>query len=57
MANVKLRIDTFQTISPDEVEKSREMDHGYKSDRAWLEKHIFWAVRNGRGIEITPLVE
>ena len=57
MANVKLRIDTFQTISPDEVETSREMDHGYKSDRAWLEKHIFWAVRNGRGIEITPLVE
>ena len=57
MANVKLRIDTFQTISPDEVETSREMDHGYKSDRAWLEKHIFWAVRNGRGIEITPLEE
>ena len=57
MANVKLRIDTFQTISPDEVETSREMDHGYKSDRAWLEKHIFWAVRNGRGVEITPVGE
>jgi hypothetical protein len=56
MANVKLRIDTFQAAAPDEVETSREIDHGYKNDRAWLDKHLFWAVRNGRGVEITPLV-
>lgn len=57
MANVKLRVDTFQVAAPDDIETSRDIDHVYKMDRQWLVKHLFWAVRNGRGVEITPLVE
>lgn len=55
MANFKLRVETFLIADPDTVETSREIDHGYKMDRAWLEKHLFWAVRNDRGVEIRPI--
>lgn len=55
MAIVKVRIDTFLTSDPDEVETSRDIDHGRRSDREWLEKHVFWALRNDRGVEITPV--
>lgn len=52
---MKLRVDTFQTANPDEVEFSRDIDYKFKSDREWLNKHICWAIHNGRGVEVTPL--
>lgn len=57
MSIVKIRVDTFHLSDLDEIESSRDIDHGRRSDREWLEKHVFWALRNERGVEITPLVE
>jgi hypothetical protein len=52
-----VKIDTFHVADPDEVETSRLISHDDDIHRRWLEKHIFWAVRNGRGVEITPVGE
>jgi hypothetical protein len=56
MAIVKIRVDTFHINDPDEIESSRDLDHGRGSDREWLQRHMFWALRNDRGVEISPVV-
>jgi hypothetical protein len=56
MAALNLTITTFQLSDPETEESCREIDHNDPLHRTWLQKHIFWAVRNGRGVEISARV-
>jgi hypothetical protein len=38
-----------------EVDSVKEIDHGDKSDRIWLGRHCFWAIRNGLKVSTEPL--
>jgi hypothetical protein len=57
----KVRILTHSldmTSSPSPIAKSFEsekiIDHNNSSDRKWLSSHLFWAMRNGRRVIMTP---
>lgn len=49
---VSVEVNTFLTVDPDTIENTRVVDHNDPLHRAWLAKHIHWALRNGRGVEI-----
>lgn len=51
---MKVRIETYLGES-EEPESERVIDHDDSLHRQWLGKHIFWAVRNGRAVTITPV--
>jgi hypothetical protein len=48
-----VEVTTFLAVDPDTVETTRTIDHNDSLHRAWLEKHMHWALRNGRGVEVT----
>ena len=37
-------------------ETERTINHGDGIHRQWLEKHLFWAIRNNRTVTIEPEV-
>lgn len=37
------------------LESEKVIDHDNSSDRKWLGGHCFWAMRNDRRVETTPL--
>lgn len=51
-APVHVEVKTFTNADPETIETSRVIDHNDSLHRAWLEKHMHWALRNDRGIEI-----
>lgn len=44
-------------VAKDEKEQEFRIDHRSREDREKLEKHMYWAFRNGRGIVIRPIWE
>lgn len=40
-----------------DVEQTRLINFAHKSDRIWLEKHMFWAAYNGVKIGFDPVNE
>lgn len=40
------------TFNGDEEESHRELDFNSSDAQTWLRKHMYWAVMNGRVIEI-----
>lgn len=53
---IMLTVRVFNPVN-DEIEDERTVDHADKMARIWLGKHLFWAIRNGYGVEIEPLVQ
>lgn len=53
---VNIIVMTFNDNS-DEPESERSINHSDSLHRQWLEKHLFWSVRNGRTITIEPVGE
>lgn len=51
-----INVTTFRTDDPDTVETTHDIDHNDLIHRKWLVRHIFWALRNGRGVELSPRV-
>jgi hypothetical protein len=37
------------------VEQTRIIDHGNKEEREWLNKHCYWAFRNGKAVTSVPI--
>jgi len=44
-----------KNLETDEITDERQFDHGSDSDRRWLGSHIFWALRNNHGVQISPV--
>lgn len=40
-----------------EIENIRDIDHDDDSDRRWLAKHSWWALRSGRSVTTYPVKE
>lgn len=38
----------------DEPESERVIDHADGIHREWLQRHIFWSMRNGREVHLIP---
>lgn len=45
------------TVDPKtgDEESRKTADYGNQEARLWLERHIFWAWYNGKGVAINPL--
>lgn len=52
---VNATVTTFIGDS-EEAESERNINHADGLHRKWLEKHLFWALRNGRTVTIEPEV-
>lgn len=45
-------------LSDDEEQPARKIvNHANHSDRVWLGSHIYWALRNGKGVAVRPFTE
>lgn len=44
-------------IETNKITDARTINHNNDSDRRWLGSHIFWALRNGHGVQLTPMKE
>lgn len=51
-----ITVTTFTAADPDTVETTHDIDHNDVIHRNWLTRHMFWALRNNRGVEISPRV-
>lgn len=51
-----ITVTTFETSDPDTVETTHDIDHNDLIHRKWLNRHMFWALRNGRGVELSPRI-
>lgn len=51
-----ITVTTFHTSDPDTVETTHDIDHNDLIHRKWLNRHMFWALRNGRGVELSRRV-
>lgn len=51
-----IEVNTFDPAT-DVVEQSKRIDHNNSRDRRWLGRHCFWALRNGKGVECSPVEE
>lgn len=54
--SILCNVETWNCAS-DEMEQSFQIDHRSRADREKLEKHMYWAFRNGRGVVIRPVWE
>jgi len=52
-----IRVETFHTDDPYTVETTHDIDHNDPIHRKWLNRHMFWALRNKRGVELSPKVQ
>lgn len=41
----------------DQPPHTKQIDHNNTSDRKWLAKHCFWAMRNGHSVYTAPVME
>jgi hypothetical protein len=51
-----ITVTTFHIDDPDTAETTHDIDHNDVIHRNWLTRHMFWALRNNRGVEISPRV-
>lgn len=51
---LNVEIVTVDLVTHEE-EQNRTINFGNPHDRAWLEKHQFWAVYNNKGIAFNPI--
>jgi hypothetical protein len=49
-----ITVTTFLVNDPDTAETTHNIDHNDPIHRNWLNRHMFWALRNGRGVELCP---
>ena len=54
MKSIKVYVETYCDDS-DTPEAEREIDHADALHRRWLEKHVYWALRNQREVVIKPI--
>ncbi len=52
-APINVTVETYLPNSED-PESERTINHADNLHRQWLEKHTFWAMRNGREVVIRP---
>ena len=55
MNRVPVEVITRNTNDPDEAPRRRLINHAIDSDRRWLGKHAYWALRNGYAVNTVPL--
>lgn len=55
MPRIPVEIITRNIKNPDESPRFRIINHGEDSDRRWLGKHSYWAIRNGFSTTSRPL--
>lgn len=53
---VPLTVETYFGDG-DEPESERVIDHGDGIHREWLQRHVFWSMRNGREVHLRPGTE
>jgi len=49
-----IEVITVEPATGEEISR-RTADYGAKSTRQWLEKHVFWAWYQGKGVAINPI--
>lgn len=55
--SIKVMVETYSLDAPetDTPDSERVIDHADGIHRQWLEKHIFWGIRNNREIRVYPI--
>jgi hypothetical protein len=54
---IPVEVITRNIVDLDEPPRRRLIDHTEDSDRRWLGKHAYWAMRNGYAVNTAPLTD
>lgn len=53
---LNIHVETYNPVD-DEITASRDINYNDPLHRQWFTKHMYWALMNGMGIEVSPVVE
>lgn len=53
---IPVEVVTRDLSDPDAPPRRNVVDHNVHSDRLWLGKHSYWAIRNGHSVTTAPIV-